>query len=128
MTESLLLHPPLPHDVKQRRFWNTPHGSSLALAIAAAARAHAGVVVAVTRDTHSAHTLETDLRALAGNAASIDAVEVLHFPDWETLPYDLFAPHPEIVSQRIAALYRLPATKRGVLVVPMSTLMQRLAP
>jgi len=123
MSESLLLHPPLPHDVKQRRFWNAPHGSSLALAIAAAARAHAGVVVAVTRDTHAAHTLETDLRALAGNG-----VDVLHFPDWETLPYDLFAPHPEIISQRIAALYRLPATKRGVLVVPMSTLMQRLAP
>jgi transcription-repair coupling factor (superfamily II helicase) len=123
MTESLLLNPPLPHDVKQRRFWNAPHGSSLALAIAAAARGHAGVIVAVTRDTHAAHTLETDLRALAG-----DAVEVLHFPDWETLPYDLFPPHPEIVSQRISALYRLPTTRRGVLVVPASTLMQRLAP
>ena len=123
MSESLLLHPPLPHDVKQRRYWNAPHGSALALAIAAAARAHAGVVVAVTRDTHAAHTLETDLRALAG-----DSIDVLHFPDWETLPYDLFPPHPEIVSTRIATLYRLPTTKRGVLVVPMSTLMQRLAP
>jgi len=123
MPDSLLLQPPLPHDPRQRRYWSAPHGSALALAIAAAARAHAGVVVAVTRDTHAAHTLETDLRALAGNG-----IEVLHFPDWETLPYDLFAPHPEIVSQRIAALYRLPTTKRGVLVVPMSTLMQRLAP
>jgi len=123
MTASPLLHPPLPHDVKQRRYWNAPHGSALALAIAAAARAHAGVVVAVTRDTHAAHTLETDLHALAG-----DSIDVLHFPDWETLPYDLFPPHPEIVSTRIAALYRLPTTKRGVLVVPMSTLMQRLAP
>ncbi|MBN8886638.1 MAG: transcription-repair coupling factor [Rudaea sp.] len=123
MTDSLLLHPPLPRDPKQRRYWNAPHGSSLALAIAAAARAHDSVVVAVTRDTHAAHTLETDLRTLAG-----DAVDVLHFPDWETLPYDLFPPHPEIVSQRISALYRLPTTKRGVLVVPASTLMQRLAP
>src|SRR5438309_443188 len=128
MTQSLLLAPPLPVDIKQRRFWNAPHGSALALAIAAAARAHAGVVVAVTRDTHAAHTLETDLRALATNADSINNVDVLHFPDWETLPYDLFPPHPEIVSQRIAALYRLPTTRRGVLVVPASTLMQRLAP
>jgi transcription-repair coupling factor (superfamily II helicase) len=55
-------------------------------------------------------------------------LEVLHFPDWETLPYDLFAPHPQIVSQRIAALYRLPSIGRGVLVVPAATLMQRLAP
>src|SRR5437868_12438887 len=118
-----LFTPPLPDDPKRRRYWNAPHGSALALAIADAARAHAGVVVAVARDTHAAHALEADLRVFAG-----DSVDVLHFPDWETLPYDLFPPHPEIVSQRIAALYRLPATKRGVLVVPMSTLMQRLAP
>jgi transcription-repair coupling factor (superfamily II helicase) len=128
MSDSLLTHPPLPRDVKQRAFWNAPHGSSLALAIAAAARAHAGVVVTVTRDTHAAHTLETDLRAFVAGAAGADAIEVLHFPDWETLPYDLFPPHPEIVSQRIATLYRLPTTRRGVLIVPASTLMQRLAP
>ncbi|TAM28968.1 MAG: transcription-repair coupling factor, partial [Rhodanobacter sp.] len=53
---------------------------------------------------------------------------VLHFPDWETLPYDAFSPHPQIVSQRIATLYRLPDVKHGVLVVPMTTLMQRIAP
>ena len=128
MTESSLLNPPLPHDIKQRRYWNAPHGSALALAIAAAARAHAGVVVAVKRDTHAAPTLETDLRAFTERQAAASAIDVLHFPDWETLPYDLFPPHPEIVSQRIATLYRLPTTRRGVLVVPASTLMQRLAP
>ncbi|HTD28076.1 MAG TPA: transcription-repair coupling factor, partial [Xanthomonadaceae bacterium] len=53
---------------------------------------------------------------------------VLHFPDWETLPYDLFGPHPDIVSQRVATLYGLPTTRRGVLVVPVATLMQRLCP
>ena len=123
MTDSLLLHPPLPRDTKQRTFWNAPHGSATAFAIATAARTNAGIVVAVTHDTHASHTLETDLRVFAGSD-----IEVLHFPDWETLPYDLFAPHPDIVSQRIATLYRLPATRRGVLVVPASTLMQRLAP
>src|SRR5450432_1746816 len=123
MTERHLLHPPLPRDAKRRSYWNAPHGSACALAIAAAAQEHPGIVVAVTRDTHAAHALESDLRVLAGRGT-----EVLHFPDWETLPYDLFPPHPEIVSQRIAALYRLPATRRGVLVVPIATLMQRLAP
>ena len=118
-----LLNPPLPDDPKRRRYWNTPHGSSLALALGECARAHSGIVVAVARDTHAAHALEADLRVFAGSD-----VDVLHFPDWETLPYDLFPPHPEIVSQRIAALYRLPATRRGVLVVPIATLMQRLAP
>ncbi len=129
MTDSLLLHPPLPRDARQRSFWNAPHGSATALAIAAAARAHAGIIIAVTHDTHASHTLETDLQAFTKDWRHAgDDLEVLHFPDWETLPYDLFAPHPDIVSQRIATLYRLPTTRRGVLVVPASTLMQRLAP
>ena len=119
----ILLCPPLPTSAKVRRYWETPPGSALALVLEELGRSHAGLVVAVTRDTHAAHALETELASFAR-----DAVEILHFPDWETLPYDLFAPHPEIVSQRIATLYRLPALKRGVLVVPVATLMQRLAP
>jgi transcription-repair coupling factor (superfamily II helicase) len=119
----VIIKPPLPTSIKQRRYWNAPHGSALALALAETGRVHSGVVVAVARDTHAAHALEAELGVFAG--ADLD---VLHFPDWETLPYDLFAPHPDIVSQRIATLYRLPAVNRGVLVVPVATLMQRLAP
>ncbi|MGN2245956.1 transcription-repair coupling factor [Frateuria sp. GZRR35] len=115
-------HPPLPTTPKQRRFWTPPHGSSRALLIAEAARDHDGLLVAVTRDTQRASALEDELRMFAGD------LPVLHFPDWETLPYDIFSPHPEIVSQRIATLYRLPGVTRGVLVVPVATLMQRIAP
>ncbi|HTI95056.1 MAG TPA: transcription-repair coupling factor [Rudaea sp.] len=118
-----LFETPLPRDVNRRAFWISPPGSAAALAIAQAARRHAGIVVAVTHDTHAAHALESDLRIFSG-----DDLEVLHFPDWETLPYDLFSPHPQIVSQRIAALYRLPSISRGVLVVPAATLLQRLTP
>ena len=120
---STLLHPPLPTTPKSRRYWETPYGSALALALASAARAHSGLTLAVARDTQAANALEAELAVFAGSD-----LEVLHFPDWETLPYDLFAPHPEIVSQRIAALYRLPSLTRGILVVPVATLMQRLAP
>ena len=115
-------HPPLPTSPKQRRYWTPPHGSARALLIAETARSHAGLLVAVTRDTQRASALEDELRIFAGD------LPVLHFPDWETLPYDVFSPHPEIVSQRIATLYRLPGVKRGVLVVPVATLMQRIAP
>ena len=90
--------------------------------IAEAARSHEGLLVAVTRDTQRAQALESELKIFAGG------LPVLHFPDWETLPYDVFSPHPEIVSQRIATLYQLPNVKRGVLVVPVATLMQRIAP
>jgi len=114
--------PPLPTTPKHRRYWTPPHGSARALLVAETARAHAGLLVAVTRDTQRAHALEDELRLFAGD------LPVLHFPDWETLPYDIFSPHPEIVSQRIATLYSLPSTRRGVLVVPVATLMQRIAP
>ncbi|OOG61649.1 transcription-repair coupling factor [Rhodanobacter sp. B04] len=119
---SLIKHPPLPSTPKQRRYWMPPHGSARALLIAEAARTHDGLLVAVTRDTQRAQALEAELKIYAGG------LPVLHFPDWETLPYDVFSPHPEIVSQRIATLYQLPSVKRGVLVVPVATLMQRIAP
>ena len=115
-------HPSLPTSPKQRRFWTSPHGSSRALLVAETARSHSGLLVAVTRDTQRAHALEDELRIFAGG------LPVLHFPDWETLPYDVFSPHPDIVSQRIATLFQLPGTQRGVLVVPIATLMQRIAP
>jgi transcription-repair coupling factor (superfamily II helicase) len=115
-------HPPLPTTPKHRRYWTAPHGSARALLVAAAAQSHAGLLVVVTRDTQRAHALEDELRIFAGS------LPVLHFPDWETLPYDVFSPHPDIVSQRIATLYQLPNVKRGVLVVSAATLMQRIAP
>jgi transcription-repair coupling factor (superfamily II helicase) len=115
--------PPRPRAGQQRAYWRAPSSASaLALGLVEVARDHAGLVLAVVRDTHTAQSLEHDLRVLA------DDLPILHFPDWETLPYDLFSPHPDIVSQRVAALYRLPGISRGVLVVPVSSLMQRLPP
>ena len=118
--------PPLPRAGQQRAYWRQPaSASALAWSIAGAARAHDGPLLAVARDNQHAHQLESDLRTLLGNDA---ALPVLNFPDWETLPYDRFSPHPEIVSQRLATLHRLPVLGRGIVVVPVQTLMQRLAP
>ncbi|HJW47344.1 MAG TPA: transcription-repair coupling factor, partial [Lysobacter sp.] len=118
--------PPLPKAGQQRAWWRAPASpSALAFHIAAAAAAHAGPLLAIARDNHSANQLESDLRTLLGGDASMP---VVNFPDWETLPYDQFSPHPDIVSQRLAALHRLPTLKRGIVVVPVQTLLQRLAP
>lgn len=118
-----LLNPPLPQSGHKRALWRTPSGSGKALAIAEAARQCAGLVVVVAKDTHAAHQLEAELRVF------IDAdLPLVHFADWETLPYDVFSPHPDIISQRIHTLYQLPSLRRGVLVVPIATLMQRIAP
>ncbi len=119
---SLITHPQLPTTPRQRRYWTSPHGSARALLLAEAARTYQGLLVVVARDTQRAQVLESALAIFA------DELPVLQFPDWETLPYDAFSPHPQIVSQRIATLYQLPGVKRGVLVVPIATLMQRIAP
>ena len=49
-------------------------------------------------------------------------------PDWEVLPYDVFSPHPDIISERLAALAELPGLKSAVLLAAADTLGQRLAP
>ena len=53
---------------------------------------------------------------------------MLHFPDWETLPYDLFSPHEDIISQRLKTLNALTAGQKSLLVVPVSTLLQKITP
>ena len=55
-------------------------------------------------------------------------LEILAFPDWETLPYDNFSPHQDIISERLHTLHRLPRVTAGVLIVPVPTLMHRLPP
>ena len=123
---SLLPAPPFPRPGQQRAWWRAPASTTaLAAHVAAAAAHHAGPVLAIARDTQHAHQLESDLHALLG---ADDALPVIAFPDWETLPYDRFSPHPDIVSQRLSALHRLPTLERGIVVVPMQSLLQRLAP
>jgi transcription-repair coupling factor (superfamily II helicase) len=118
--------PTLPKPGQQRAYWRAPaSASALAWFIARAAQAHAGPLLVVARDNQAAHQLESDLRTLAG---ADETLPILNFPDWETLPYDRFSPHPDIVSQRLATLSRLPTLARGIVVVPVQTLMQRLAP
>ena len=118
--------PALPSGGHRRAWWRAPGSSSaLAWAVAAAARAHAGPLLVVMADNHAADRIETDLHVLLGGDASLP---IVHFPDWETLPYDQFSPHPEIVSRRLAALQRMPTLRRGVVIVPVATLMQRLPP
>ena len=105
-----------------KQFWGNLPGAALSLAIAEAASAAQHFTLLLTADSQSAEQLEQELGFFA------PTLPVLHFPDWETLPYDLFSPHQDIVSQRIASLYRLPELTHGILVVPISTALHRLAP
>ena len=111
--DAALLKLPLPKANQRWRRWPTPHGAALALAIAEAARQWPRPVVVFTRDAHAAQSLFADLQAMAGPDLRCQIL-----PDWETLPYDHFPPHPEIVAERIATLIDLPRRDSGVLLVP----------
>ncbi|HDS1307330.1 TPA: transcription-repair coupling factor, partial [Stenotrophomonas maltophilia] len=118
--------PPLPRAGQLRAWWRAPASpTALAWYLSQAARAHDAPLLVIARDNHSANQLEADLQTLLGGDP---ALPVVAFPDWETLPYDRFSPHPDIISQRLSALHRLPALKRGLVIVPVQTLLQQLAP
>jgi len=118
---SALAPPPLAAGAYDR--WQNLAGCASALALARAASASDALTVAVVADEHRAYRLEEELRFFA------DAdLAVRHFPDWETLPYDVFSPHADIVSQRLALLHALPSMARGILIVAADTLLQPLPP
>ncbi len=118
---SVLRLPPLPAASGKQHWGNLP-GAALSLAIAEAASNAKRFTLLLTADSQSAERLQEELAFFA------PGLPVLHFPDWETLPYDIFSPHQDIVSQRISALYQLPELSHGVLVVPITTALHRLAP
>ena len=116
---------PLPSKPGYKSRWGHLYGSSHALALFNAATRAQSLFVVVTPDTRTALRLENDLRFYG---AGSEELPLLHFPDWETLPYDTFSPHQDIISERLLTLQKLPGTKQGLLIVPVSTLMQRIAP
>ena len=91
------------------------------LAISEIAEQNQNLTVVVTPDTRSAVRLSRILSELSSQ-------NVCLFPDWETLPYDTFSPHQEIISSRLSALFHLQNAKKGIFLLPISTLMQRLCP
>ncbi len=106
-----------------------PTGSADALLLArfAASQAQAGrltaIVVAEPGDTQR---LEAELKVFAPE------LRVAVFPDWETLPYDTFSPHQDLISERLATLWRLlQGREQGevdVVLMPATTALTRLAP
>ena len=118
------IHPPLPEKTGERLQWGRCSGAVHELAIARAAQQWPGLVVVVARDVQEATRLEQTL----GFFLQDKQLPILHFPDWETLPYDVFSPLPELVSQRLLTLQQLQAAKKGIIIVPVATLQQRILP
>lgn len=113
----------IPKKTPRPLIWTELNGCSDSLALAEAIKKENRLFVIVTPDNQTALRLEHELAFFLEQSYPI-----LHFPDWETLPYDVFSPLPDIVSERLKTMALLPQTKRGALVVSVATLMHRLAP
>jgi transcription-repair coupling factor (superfamily II helicase) len=115
--------PLLPSKAQMQVRWGQLYGSAASLWLAEAARKASGPLLIIARDARQASRIEDELRFFCEPGACVEI-----FPAWETLPYDLFSPHPDIVSQRLRMLSALPRLARGVVIVDLETLLQRLAP
>ena len=118
------LAPPMPQKAQERIQWGRLYGMGNAVAIASAAKAFPGITLVIADDAQGAARVEDGLRFFLKD----EGISILSFPDWETLPYDVFSPLPELVSQRLLTLYQLEKTQQAVLIVPVGTLLQRLPP
>jgi transcription-repair coupling factor (superfamily II helicase) len=106
-----------------------PVGSADSLLLAQLAlrdKARHQVTAIVTADALDAQRLIEEMAFFA------PALRCVLFPDWETLPYDTFSPHQDLISERLATLWRISQrdhdTGADVVIVPATTALYRLAP
>ena len=112
----------IPIRAGERRDWGNLSGSSISLAISNLLESRSVLCLLVTQDSVSAEQIRKELAFFKPN------VPLYRFPDWETLIYDSFSPHQDIISERLHILNRLPYIDSGVVIVPANTLAQKLAP
>ncbi len=122
MEQPSIFNPVTDNTPGNRQRWGNLLGCASSLATINAAANSGKLTVLICNDTASALRYEQELNFFA------KATEILLFPDWETLPYDSFSPHQDIISERLTTLYRLSDMSQGVVIVPISTLMHRLLP
>ena len=99
-----------------------PVGSADALLLARFAQP-GRLTAIVTADPADTQRLADELPFFA------PGLRIAVFPDWETLPYDTFSPHQDLISERLATLWRLLSVKDvDVVLLPATTALTRLAP
>ncbi|CNI33415.1 transcription-repair coupling factor [Yersinia pekkanenii] len=96
-------------------------GSACAVECAEIIERHDGPVMLITPDMQTALRLRDEIQQFSPQPVNT-------LSDWETLPYDSFSPHQDIISARLSCLYHLPTMERGVIILPINTLMQRVCP
>ena len=111
---------PIPKHREKSRWLNLSQGS-LPLALARYLP-HKRLKVVLTQDAEQALRLQTAWRFFRPHDTAV------FLPDWETLPYERFSPHQDLVSERLSALWQIKSGAADVLFVPVATAMQKLPP
>lgn len=115
----------IPSKAANRIHWYDIFGSGKSLALSEFSNQYKKPIIVITKDIKTNNILEQELDFFFfGN----DKNAILTFPDWETLPYDHFSPHQDIISQRISTLYQLPKLTQGIVITSITTLMCQLPP
>ncbi|TCV90720.1 transcription-repair coupling factor [Sulfurirhabdus autotrophica] len=116
----MLFNQPLPKQGLRKRYTNL-NGSSDALAVAQLAL-QAQPLIVITETALEAARLCEEIPYFAPQ------LKVSLLPDWETLPYDTFSPHQDLVSERLATLYQIKHNQCDVAIIPVTTALYRLPP
>lgn len=113
-----------PRGVEHYRDWSQLDLGSLAPVLATISQQADGPLLILTANTQQAR----ELAAAIGFYTAKNPIPIQLFPDWETLPYDLFSPQQDIINERVQVLHDLPQLQKGVVLAPVNTLLQRLPP
>ncbi len=124
MPQSNFFDAPIPKSIGDKIIWQHQIGSGTSLALTHAAIKSDGPIIIVTNSSHQAHQMERELKLFCRDTG----LHVQVFPDWETLPYDAFSPHQDIISERLATLVALNQLTKGLCIVPVTTMMHQLMP
>ncbi len=112
---------PLPKKQGDIQNWGNIQGTHLTHEIALAAAQYSGLTLVIANNNNECQRLTEELRYFFNG-------EVFNFPDWETLPYDYFSPHQDIISERLSTLVKIPQSKNAILVIPALSAQLRLPP
>ena len=114
------------HDTINKPIWGQLYGSALPLALAEYCQQTTGIKLLITPDNWSAKQLLDELQFFLKDSPV--AQDIFVFPDWETLPYDQFSPHQDIISDRLSTLSRIQYSTDAIIISCASTLMHKLCP
>ena len=113
-------------DIRSHGLWGGLTEASLGLALAEYCLQSPGMTLIIAPDNWAAKQLANELDFFLKESSL--AENIILFPDWETLPYDQFSPHQDLISERLKVLSQLSTLKQGIVISSAATLMHRLCP